>query len=227
MRLDSLLHDKRSLLLKASGYSLLLFVSFLLEYNPIHWFYGYQIGLGAVFLIIVLLVYGLAGGLTAAAIVYGSLVLLDSVSWLQALSQAAYFVAVGLLLRKFPDKVIMLTFIYWILAGFPATYYAYARETGFKDDLGYLFGLNAALGAFISALAADMILSHTPIRRWLASRGERTGYAFNRIVLHLTLVATSLPFFIYILISGYQERFKVLDQMTGNLNTQVGVVDRE
>lgn len=227
MRLNSLLHDKRSLLLKACGFLLLPIVSFLLEYNPIQWFYGYRIGLGAVFLIIVLLIYGLAGGLTAAAIVYGSLVLLDSISWLQALTQAAYFVVVGFMLRRFPDKVIMLTFLYWILAGCPIAYYVYMHETGFNDDLGYLFSLNAALGAFISALAADIILSHTPIRRWLADRGERTGYAFNRIVLHLTLVATSLPFFIFILISGYQERAEVLDQATNNLNTQVGVVNRE
>ncbi len=227
MRLNSLLHDKRSLLTKACGFFLLLIISLVLEYNPIPWFYGYQIGLGAVFLIIVLLVYGLAGGLAAAAVVYGSLVLIDSMSWLQALTQAAYFVVIGLLLRKFPDKVILLTFVYWILAGCPIVYFVYAHETGFMDDLGYLYCLNVGLGSFLSALAADIILSHTPIRRWLAARGERTGYAFSRIVLHLTLVATSLPFVIYVLISGYQERTVVLEQATDNLNTQVGVVNRE
>ncbi|WP_027085762.1 putative bifunctional diguanylate cyclase/phosphodiesterase [Cohnella panacarvi] len=227
MRLNSLLLDKRSLLLKACGFLLLLIVSFLLEYNPIQWFYGYQLGLGTAFLIIALLLFGITGGLTAAAIVYGSLVLLESISWLQALTQAAYFVAVGLLLRRFPDKVIMLTFLYWILAGCPASYYVYRYETGFGDDLGYLYCLNVALGSILSALAADIILSHTPIRRWLGASGERNGYAFHRIVLHLTLVATSLPFVIYILVSGYQHRADVLVQATDNLNTQVGVVNRE
>ena len=227
MRLNSLLHDKRSLLLKACGFLFLLIVSFLLEYNPIHWFYGFQIGLGAVFLIIILLLYGIAGGLIAAAVVFGSLVWLDSITWLQALTQAAYFVVVGLLLRKFPDKVILLTFVYWIAVGCPSAYYAYTYETGFSDDLGYLYSLNVALGSFLSALAADIILSHTPIRRLLSARRERTGYAFHRIVLHLTLVATSLPFVMYILISGYNQRTEVLEQATNNLNTQVGVVNRE
>lgn len=227
MRLISLLQDKRSLLLKACGYVMLLIISLLSEYNPLSWFYGYQIGLGTMFLLIVLLVYGLAGGLAAILIVYGSLALLDATTLLQALTQLAYFTVTGLLLRRFPDKVILLTSLYWLLAGFPSAFFIYAHETGFRDHLGHLFSLNAALVALVSALAADMIVSHTPIRSWLASSSERPGYAFNRIVLHLTLVATSLPFFIFILIRGCQEENKVLDQAIENLDTQVSVVNRD
>lgn len=177
-------------------------------------------------MLIILLIYGLAWGLPAAICVYGSLALLGATTWILILPQIAFIAATGLLLRKFPDKLIMITSFYWLLAGIPSTYLLYAKETDYLDSLGYLFGLNGALNALISALAADMILSYTPIRRWLAPDRGQSGYAFNRIVLHLTLVATTVPFVIFILINGYQERSAALDRARNNLDMLASVVNR-
>ncbi|MFC5467262.1 EAL domain-containing protein [Cohnella suwonensis] len=227
MRPRSILPLWRPRLLMIGGYLLLVLLSFVSEYNAVPWFYGYQIGFGSVFLLVVLLIYGLAWGLPAAVCIYGSLALLGETTWIQTLPQLAFIAVTGLLLRKFPDKLILIACFYWLLAGLPLDYLLYVHETDYQDGLGYLFGLNGALNSLISALAADMILSYSPIRRWLAPGRARSGYAFNRIVLHLTLVATTVPFFIFILINGYQAKDAVMDRARNNLDTQASIVNRD
>src|SRR5690606_1510272 len=127
----------------------LVFLAFATEYNPLPWFYGYPIAFGTFFLLVILLQYGWVWGFSAALCVYGALVLLESATWIGVIPSIVFFATTGLFLKKFPDKLIIIATTYWLLAGFPSSYFLYAINSGYQDDLGYLFALNEALLAIL------------------------------------------------------------------------------
>lgn len=210
----------------AGGWLMLILLSFGLEHYSVSWFYGQSIGAGIVVLLVYLLLYGLPRGLSAAVCVYGALTMFGDLTWLQSLPMIAYIAAAGIWLRKFPGKLVVFTFFYWAAAGLPATLYIYWMETGYRDSLGYLSGLNKTLIVLLLALAADMLVAYAPFLRRLAPARESGGYAFNRIVLHLVLATAAVPFFIYILINGYQEKQASWNLAVSTLETQATAANR-
>ncbi|MBW5446141.1 EAL domain-containing protein [Cohnella sp. CFH 77786] len=213
-------------IVRLGGYLLLVLLAFVSEYNAIPWFYGYHVGFGPMFLLIILLLYGMAWSLPAAICVYGALALIGADTWLHIWLPIAFIGVSGILLKRIPDKLIPFAILYWMLAGMPLSILLYAQETGYRDSLGLLFSLNESLTAILSAIAADMALSYIPVLRWLANDRKRSGFALSRIVLHLTLVATAVPFYFFIHISGYQNMQSVIDQARNDLEARIAVVDR-
>jgi len=223
----SSLRSWRPMHLKISGYILLVILAFATEYGSIPWFYGYHLEPGSFFLLLILLLYGPSWAIPASVAVYGSLAVLDAATWLQILPLIAFIASAGLLLKRFPDRLLPIAAVYWMLVGLPASYLGYIQETGYRDGLGYLFALNEAMNAILATLAADVLLSYSPLRRWLAPERGPSGFAFNRIVLHLTLVATAVPFFVFILFNAYQDNQAAIEQAAKHLDSQVGIVNRD
>lgn len=212
--------------LAAVGWLLSILLAFGLEMYSASWYFGQPIGAGAVVLLVVLLAYGLPGGISATVCVYGALALLGEATWLQSLPMLAYIAVSGLFLRKHPAHLMIITLMFWLFIGLPASYYLYGVETGYYDAFGCLYGLNKTLAVFLSALAADILVSYAPFLRRFSRGRERSGYAFNRIMLHLVLAATTIPFFIYILVSGYQEKQTAWNRAVESLEAQTAAANR-
>ena len=227
MRPLSSLRSWRPMHLKIAGYLILVILAFATEYRSIPWFYGYHLEPGSFFLLLLLLLYGPSWALPASAAVYGALAALDAAEWLQILPSIAFIAWAGLLLKKFPDRLLPIAAAYWMLVGLPASYLGYSHETGYRDGLSSLFALNEAMNAILATLAADVLLLYSPLRRWLAPERGLSGFAFNRIVLHLTLVTTAVPFFVFILYNAYQNNKTAIEQAAKHLDSQVGIVNRD
>ena len=146
---------------------------------------------GSLFALLVVRLYGVGWG-TIAAMIAGSytVILWKHPAALILFTLEVLFVGWGL--RRRSQNLLLLDVTYWALIGFPLLCVMYVSWIKIPPQAVLLISFKNPLNQICNALIASLILTHTPLAKWLGIRKSRT-HAFEQTLLNLLVAFVLLP----------------------------------
>ena len=146
---------------------------------------------GSLFVMLVIRLYGFGWGAIAAAIASSyTIVLWKHPSALILWTLEALFVGWGL--RRRSNNLLLLDVTYWGLIGFPLLWFLYVFLAKIPPPAVLLISFKNPVNQICNALIASLILTHTPLVRWLDTKKSRT-HAFEQTLLNLLVAFVLIP----------------------------------
>ncbi|MGB3266324.1 MAG: ATP-binding protein [Microcoleus sp.] len=146
---------------------------------------------GSIFVMLVVRLYGLGWGAIAAAISSFYTILL----WHHPYGFILYTleaIFVGWGLRHRSSNLLLLDVFYWGIIGFPLLWLLYAGVGEIPPQTVLLISFKNPLNQICNSLIASLILTHTPITKWLRANTIKT-HAFEQTLLNLLVAFVLLP----------------------------------
>jgi signal transduction histidine kinase/FixJ family two-component response regulator len=147
---------------------------------------------GNIFVMLVISLYGLGWGTLAAVIANSHTISLWQHPYGFILfTLEAVFVGWGL--RRRSSNLLLIDVVYWTIVGFPLLWFLYGF-VGKVPTQGVLFiSLKNPLNQICNALITSLIVTHTPIAKWLRVKNSRTHASFEQTLLNLLVAFVLLP----------------------------------
>jgi signal transduction histidine kinase/DNA-binding NarL/FixJ family response regulator len=145
---------------------------------------------GSVFVMLVMRLYGLGWGTLAAVIANFHTILI----WYHPYAFILWTVEaifVGLGLRRSKD-LLLLDVIFWATIGFPLLWFLYVVCGKVSPQSVLLISFRNPVNQICNTLIASLILTHTPIAKWLRVNTLKT-HAFEQTLLNLLVAFVLLP----------------------------------
>lgn len=146
---------------------------------------------GSLFVMLVVRLYGFGWGAIAAAIANTYTILLwkHPYAFIIFTLEALF---VGWRLRRHSNNLLLTDVMYWGLIGFPLLWFLYAVVGKIPPQAVLFISFKNPVNQICNALIASLILTHTPLTRWLGTRKSRT-HAFEQTLLNLLVAFVLLP----------------------------------
>jgi len=146
---------------------------------------------GSLFVMLVVRLYGFGWGAIAAAIANSYTILLwkHPYAFIIFTLEALF---VGWRLRRHSNNLLLTDVVYWGLLGFPLLWFLYAVVGKIPPQAVLFISFKNPVNQICNALIASLILTHTPITRWLGEKKSRT-HAFEQTLLNLLVAFVLLP----------------------------------
>lgn len=165
--------------------------------------YGITFAFTNIMLLVLIMLFGLRTGMTAAFIAYGAALLFfhAPIFMLIFLFEACW---IGIWQKKRPGPVLVPGMVYWCILGLPLTLLACYLSGPFSTtEFILLLAVTAANGMF-NALIAEILVDYVPLRRWLRlDMDKQRPIPFSRALFHLSITIVALPFLAIMMISGW------------------------
>jgi signal transduction histidine kinase/FixJ family two-component response regulator len=147
---------------------------------------------GNIFVMLVISLYGFGWGILAAVIANSHTISLWQHPYGFILfTLEAVFVGWGL--RRRSSNLLLIDVVYWTILGFPLLWFLYGF-VGKVPTQGVLFiSLKNPLNQICNALITSLIVTHTPIAKWLRVKNSRTHASFEQTLLNLLVAFVLLP----------------------------------
>lgn len=185
-------------------YIALLALSLFLIIKPVTLFSGITLSLATVTMLIIICMYGLKLSILAAIIVYGLALYAGTINYEMALIHFVAITFISLRMRKNPNSLIHHTMLFWLLIGGPVLFLLLKSSGASIDHFVTFSVLREITTALLSSLIVDILFLYDPFKRKnVAAENTPIGFRFSHIMLHLTLVAISTPYFIYVGITSF------------------------
>ncbi|MGD2183925.1 ATP-binding protein [Lusitaniella coriacea] len=146
---------------------------------------------GSLFVMLVVRLYGFGWGAIAAAIANSYTILL----WKHPYAFIIFTleaVFVGWRLRRHSNNLLLTDVMYWGLIGFPLLWFLYVFLGKIPPQAVLFISFKNPVNQICNALIASLILTHTPLARWLGAKHSRT-HAFEKTLLNLLVAFVLLP----------------------------------
>ena len=146
---------------------------------------------GSLFVMLVVRLYGFGWGAIAGAIASSYTILL----WKHPYAFIIFTleaVFVGWKLRRRSNNLLLADVMYWGLIGFPLLWLLYAVVGKIPPPAVLFISFKNPVNQISNALIASLILTHTPIARWLGAKHSRS-HAFEQTLLNLLVTFVLLP----------------------------------
>lgn len=177
-------------------------VAFVTALHPLQLIYGIAFTFTNILLLVLVQLFGLRLGLSAATVVYGAAVLMGH--------QPAYLmifllemVWIGLMRRRRSGSLLRPDALYWVIVGAPLTFVMCYFSGPFSfTEFFLLLAITASNGLF-NTLFAEILVYYLPLRRWLQMGGDKPfSITFRHVLFHLTVMIVALPFLMNLIIEG-------------------------
>ncbi|MGL5063665.1 MAG: ATP-binding protein [Microcoleus sp.] len=144
-----------------------------------------------IFVMLVISLYGLGWG-TIAAIIASShtIAMWHHPYGLIIFTLEAIFVGWGL--RRYSSNLLLLDVVYWVIVGFPLLWFLYGFIGKIPPQSVLFISFKNPLQQICNSLIASLLLTHTPIAKWLHVKHSRT-HAFEQTLLNLLVAFVLLP----------------------------------
>jgi PAS domain S-box-containing protein len=129
----------------------------------------------------------------------------------------AEIIWIGLALRRGKKNILLIDSLYWLILGMPLVIAFYSGVQQLDAQSVTIIALKQALNGVFNAMAASIILSHTPLRKWtlgVASTGLPT---YSTIIFHLVSVSLMVPSLGLLLYMNHREAASQQSQTVENL----------
>lgn len=145
---------------------------------------------GSIFVMLVVRLYGLGWGTIAAVISNANTILLWKHPYGFILfTLEAIFVGLGLRRSK---NLLLIDVLFWATIGFPLLWLFYVIGAKIPPQTVLFLSFKNPVNQICSALIASLILTHTPIAKWLRVKNLRT-HTFEQTLLNLLVAFVLLP----------------------------------
>lgn len=146
---------------------------------------------GSLFVMLVIRLYGFGWGAIAAVIANSYTIVLwkHPYAFIIFTLEALF---VGWRLRRHGNNLLLTDVIYWGLIGFPLLWFLYVFFGKIPPQAVLFISFKNPVNQICNALIASLILTHTPLARWLDAKKSRT-HAFEQTLLNLLVAFVLLP----------------------------------
>ena len=174
----------------------LMIAGYLGNYFNLTLFFGVDFLFGSIAVLMVVCLYGTAWGTIVAAIASFHTFLLWGHPYATIiLTFEAFFVGGGG--RRKQQNILLLDGIYWICIGMPLVWLFYAEFMEVQAETVGLIMLKQSINGIFNALIASLLLTHLPIRKWVARPKSTHSLSlqltfFNLLVAFLLFPALTL-----------------------------------
>ncbi|MDQ0113504.1 putative bifunctional diguanylate cyclase/phosphodiesterase [Paenibacillus harenae] len=187
--------------------------------------YGITFSFTSAFLLIGLRLFGYWAGLLATAAVHTIAAQLLNHSLFDYIGLLEIAV-VGLLLRKYRNRLFVCAAAFWLILAAPLTYFTHlGHYTSTGSDLMLVTSI-IAINGLLNALLADIALHYLPLPKWSGIvRARRKSSSFRSVMLHFSIVCVILPFLLNIHISStgsFKEASRHAEQLSANVASMIG-----
>ncbi|MCU0543549.1 MAG: ATP-binding protein [Oscillatoriaceae cyanobacterium Prado104] len=146
---------------------------------------------GSIFTMLVVRLYGLGWGAIAAAISSCHTIFI----WKHPAAFILYTLEalfVGWGLRRRISNQLLLDVFYWVIIGFPLLWFLYVFVAKIPPEIVVFVSFKNPINQICNTLIASLILTHTPIARWLRVKTIKT-HDFEQTLLNLLVAFVLLP----------------------------------
>lgn len=203
-----------------AGYFILLAlvaISLLFLLFPIVFFAGITLSFTTVVMMAIVCLYGLKESFFAAAIVYGAAVPIGAMNIRMAIIHIAAIVFISAITRRRLERLIPCTMLYWLIIAAPVMAVCDMIIYGYMDRIGIFIIQKEITFKLFASLLVDILMTYTPLRQiGINGRIKTAGLQFSRIMVHTSLAAITIPYFIYIGLTGYSNH-KEIAVITDNM----------
>ncbi|MCD1261449.1 EAL domain-containing protein [Paenibacillus athensensis] len=196
----------------------------LCEHFELRLIYDLSFSFSSIFLLLLLLWFGLGPALAGAAVLYtfSFLVMGEPLLDMAGMAEVLFL---GLVLGRKRTQLLLWDSVYWLTAGLPLlliAYYAYYRTL--TIEFVVLVTIAATNGLF-NALIAEMTERYVPLRRWLGlTEAKERPVQLGQVLFHLSISAVAVPFLIFMVLnSWYGYRTVVHNSHQTALNIATGI----
>lgn len=204
----------------------LLLLSIFASVHPIPWFFGVNLFITPLFLLVMLVLFGTTRALVASVIVYGISLWLGKIDLHLAIIHIGAIAFVGWRLRRNPQGLIVHNIIYWFIIGSPLLAIYFMIFNGNLDNIAIMLMQKEIASSLIYSLIADILISYGYLSR-ITQTNENfgKGYFFNRMMIHSTLAALIIPYMVYMTASGYKEELNLVESVHSGFTSQAKTVE--
>ena len=124
---------------------------------------------------------------------------------------------IGLALRRGKKNILLIDSLYWLILGIPLViaFYSGAQQLDAQDTA--IIALKQALNGAFNAMAASIILSHTPLRRWTLGKESTRLPTYSTIIFHLITISLMAPSLSLLLYMNHREAATQQSQVVASI----------
>ncbi|MCM3709372.1 GGDEF domain-containing protein [Sporosarcina luteola] len=206
-------------------YIAFLILSILANNYPVLLDFGLTFFMPTIFLLIILSLYSLPIGIISALITAGVGLYSDGsiVGFVLLITEIT---VVGLLLKYRGFGEFHSVLLYWSIIGMPV----FAVYIYVFSDLDSWFAalalISKLLNNILCALAAEIILTYIPLRKWIG-RVEMNEYSARTLISHIILVAIVLPYLFFIIGDARYTQNQIERSISSQLERQASIISND
>lgn len=116
----------------------------------------------------------------------------------------AEIIWIGIALRRGGKNLILIDTVYWLVLGIPLVglFYYGLMDLGYR--VTFVIMLKQSINGILNALAASILLTHTPVISWIRAERTRQKSTYSLWVFHLVTAFLMLPTLTLVLMQNYQ-----------------------
>lgn len=175
------------------GLLVLLALGVLGNYFVWSFFFRIDFLFGTIAVWLVLSFYGLAWGGVAAVVAGSYTYVLWNHPYAIIIFAAEYFVVAVLYHRQHERNLVLLNALYWVFLGMPLVWIFYHYLLGLDASQTQIIMLKQAVNGIFNALMASIILSYTPIHRWLNRPQSVSALSLQQTLFNLLVLFAFIP----------------------------------
>ena len=175
------------------GLFVLLVLGVLGNYFMWSFFFRIDFLFGTIAVWLVLNFYGLAWGGVAAIVAGSYTYVLWNHPYATIIFAAEYFVVASLYHRQQGRNLVLLNALYWVFLGMPLVWIFYHYVLGLDSSQTQIIMLKQGVNGIFNALIASIILSYTPIHRWLNRPQAASALSLQQTLFNLLVFFAFAP----------------------------------
>ncbi len=193
--------------------------------KPIVIFPGMEFSIPSVTLLMIVCLYGLKESFITAIFVYGTAVILGRTDLQSAVVYIAAIAFIAWRVRIKHNGLITSTMLFWLLIGGPIMAVLATIVNGNINQIMVFQIQNEVTIALLSSLLVDVLFTYTPLNRLGTDKHVPIGFHFNRIMIHTSLAAITIPYLLYMGIAGYNSTKRMEDSVHNTFVSQLQTIE--
>ncbi|HEY9063259.1 MAG TPA: EAL domain-containing protein [Pseudobacteroides sp.] len=200
-------------------------LSLIFQLQPIVLFPGMVLSLSSLTLLFTVCLYGFKGSVSASFFAYGAAAVLGAIDLQSAVIHIVAIAFIAWRMKTKPDRLITHTLMFWLLAGGPLMALSATITNGSIGLIGVFHIQKEITIALISSLIVDIIFTYIPLKRIGYGRNLQKGFHFNRIMVHTTLAAITIPYLLYVGVAGYNSTKRIVGSVDSTFVSQIQMIE--
>jgi diguanylate cyclase (GGDEF)-like protein len=179
-----------------------------------------------VWLLVIVSLFSIKKSVSAAVIVYGVAAVIGTIGFQTAVIHIAVISFISWRMASKPNGLIKHTLFIWILFAGPLMALIYTIQNGAIDQIGVFYIQKEITMALLSSLFVDILFTYSPLR--YVNRADRhitRGFYFSHITTHAVLVAITIPYLIYVGLSGINNSKAVVDYAESRFESRLQTIE--
>jgi signal transduction histidine kinase/DNA-binding response OmpR family regulator len=129
------------------------------------------------------------------------------------------YLFVGILYRRYRQNLVLLNGIYWVCIGMPLVWLFYGQVLGVDPMQVQIIMLKQAVNGIFNALVASLLLTYTPIHRWISRPQALSALSLQQTLLNILVAFVFFPVLFLMALDSHRVVDNIAAEQTLQLDT--------